>query len=88
MGLLLHTVVVLVVAVALLCCLLRDTNHVHHLTHGARTALKHGCVADAGWAKVLRLYCEKTDLSSLHTWCAVLVGLLVVKLVVALVMAV
>lgn len=41
------------------------------LRHAAEVANAEGCVTDKGWANVLKLYVEHTNLVSLHRWALV-----------------
>jgi len=85
MGTSLMTLLVFVVYLGLALSDLRDLNRSRH---HAVTAHHAKCVTDAGWAKVLTDYVNRTALASLHHWVRWLMGISVVMLLVGVVVMV
>lgn len=79
------TLVVFIVYLGLVLSDLRDLNLVRH---HAVTAHHAKCVTDAGWAKVLTDYVNRTALASLHHWVRWLMGISVVMMLVGVVVMV
>lgn len=79
------TLVIFIVYLGLVLSDLRDLNRARH---HAVTAHHAKCVTDAGWAKVLTDYVNRTALASLHHWVRWLMGCSVVMLLVGVVVMV
>jgi uncharacterized membrane protein YhaH (DUF805 family) len=79
------TLVVFVVYLGLVVSDLRDLNRSRH---HAVTAHHAKCIADAGWAKVLTDYVNRTALASLHHWVRWLMGISATMLLVGVVVEV